>query len=98
MGSEGSIGDFLFKYASFFLLFGVGILYLVSKKFLAEKRFENRKNMFDPPEQIARLTIESYKKKSPEMLTRFGNLSVLKELVNYSLTNIVAVPHPRLTP
>src|SRR3990167_6658097 len=97
MGEEFSLGGFLEKYASFLLIFGVGVLYLIGKKFLSEKRFENRKNLYEPPEEIARLTIESYRKKNPEMLTRFANLSIIKELVNYCVTNILNVPRPYLT-
>ncbi len=78
-------------YGSVALLFILILGYLLLKRFLTNKRMENRRNVFEEPEEIARLSIDQMKKKTPDLLLRYGNLSTTKELVVYQVSNIRGV-------
>ena len=79
------------SYGSVMLLFILILGYLFLKKFLTNKRMDNRRNVFEEPEEIARMSIDQMKKKSPDLLLRYGNLSTLKELIVYQVSSIKAV-------
>ena len=83
--------SFMETYGSVLLLFILILGYLLLKRFLTNKRMENRRNVFEEPEEIARLSIDQMKKKTPDLLLRYGNLTVLKELIVYQVSSIKAV-------
>ena len=83
--------EFMETYGSGLLLFIIMLGYIFLKKFLTQKRMDNRKNCFDEPEEIARLSIAEYRKKNPEMLIRFSNVTTIKELITHQMARIVSV-------
>jgi hypothetical protein len=86
-----SLTQILEDHASYVLLFIIIAGYLFLKKVLTEKRFENRQYLFDDPYQVARLTIETYEKKNPEMLMSLSNVSKIKGMIDYLVAKMLAV-------
>lgn len=86
-----SLLQYLEDHASYVLLFIIIIGYLFLKKVLTEKRFKNRQYMFDDPYEIAKLMVEQYQKKNPEALISLGNVSKMKEMIDFLVAKILAV-------
>jgi hypothetical protein len=78
------------KYSSFGILFILVVGYLWLKKALTQKRVENRRNVFEEPEPIARLTVQRLKKQNPEMLVRLSNTTIIKELILFNAATIIS--------
>jgi hypothetical protein len=86
--TETILNFFEGNYGGVVILFVLIMGYLLLKKYLMTKGFENRKNVYDPPEEIARLTLQSLRKKNPDMVIRFANPSIIKELVGFNMAMI----------
>ena len=58
---------------------------LLIKKLLQNKAYDNKKNLFNDPEEDAYGIIEMYMKKKPGFLRVQKTLSQVKELIDYNI-------------
>lgn len=85
------IREFFENYGSYGLLFFILMAYLLLKRFLTKKRFENTQFYFDEPEEVARLMVKEYKVKNPDMIIGLSNLEKMKDMISFITAKLLSV-------
>lgn len=90
---DSFLDSFFGKYSSYIFLLAIVLGYLLLRKILMNKRLDNRKNVYEDCETIARLSCDRLKKQSPEVIAQYSNVKNIQELIAYNTLEFAKVDH-----